>query len=99
MTDELKDEVIRTALNAAIRYEVTTRFYEDKYIVRVHSNWSKDFIETIPLQEFRIVKTHIIVDDILQRLTKYVLDMVIDAKNRKIVSAYLQHKEYQKSEK
>lgn len=98
MTDELKEQVINTALNAVIRYEVLTKIYEDNFIIRIKQYGRKDYIDSITLQSFRQAKTHILVDNAVKRFINYINDMAIDSKNWKTVFDYLSNKEYKKQE-
>ena len=94
----MKDKIIVTALNAIIKDNVTTKVYDDKYIIRVNLNSMKDFVKSITLQEFRAQKTHILVDNIMKSFRHYIYSYHIDAKNWKTVFNYLSNKEYLKSE-
>lgn len=99
MTDKLKDDVIRTSLNAAIRYDVITAIYEDRYIVRVKLNGKKDFIGEMSLADFRANRTNLIFDKLMKAFHKYIYEISIDREAWKIVLNYLTQKEYLKQEK
>ena len=98
MTDQLKDEVLNTALNAVIKAEVVTKIYEDTYIIRVIMIGKKDYIDTLTMQSFRNTKTHVLLDNVMKRFRHYLLTEYIDSTNWKTVFDYLCNKEFQKSE-
>ena len=98
MKDELKGEIIRTALNAIINSEVTTKFFEENYIIRIQMFGKKDYIDCLPMQTLRLTKTHILVDNIVKRFRHYLYTEYINSQNMKIVFDYLTNKEFQKTE-
>ena len=98
MTDELKDKVLNSALNACIRKNVITKNFQDMYVIRVELKGVKDFVYTYTLQEFRTKRTHVIVDNVLKSFRQYILDSFIDYPNWELVFKYLCNKEYQAQE-
>lgn len=98
MTDELKTDVVRTALNACVRKPVVCKLHNEYYTIRVELKGIKDFIYTYSLQDFRSKRTHIIVDTVLKNFRQYIIDSYIDYPNWELVFKYLCNKEYQAQE-